>query len=64
VACGKFLKTCTYQKVLTDEGSAMVGEYTSRLCALEGFAGHGAMTTLMVAATFVAIAVFYCIGLV
>src|SRR3984957_14074278 len=25
---GKFLKTCTYQKVLTDEASAMVGEYT------------------------------------
>jgi hypothetical protein len=29
---GKFLKTCTYQKVLTDEASAMVGEYCSRLC--------------------------------
>ena len=38
---GKFLKTCTYQRVLTDEASAMVGEYCSRLCALEGFAGHG-----------------------
>jgi sulfopropanediol 3-dehydrogenase len=37
---GKFLKTCTYQKVLTDEASALVGEYCSRLCALEGFAGH------------------------
>ena len=37
---GKFLKTCTYQRVLTDEASAMVGEYCSRLCALEGFAGH------------------------
>ena len=34
---GKFLKTCTYQKVLTDEASAMVGEYCSRLCVLEGF---------------------------
>src|SRR5690606_26649035 len=29
---GKFLKTCTYQKVTTDEASAMVGEYCSRLC--------------------------------
>jgi sulfopropanediol 3-dehydrogenase len=37
---GKFLKTCTYQKVTTDEASALVGEYCSRLCALEGFAGH------------------------
>ncbi len=37
---GKFLKTCTYQWVLTDEASAMVGEYCSRLCMLEGFAGH------------------------
>lgn len=38
---GKFLKTCTYQRIVTDEASAMVGEYCSRLCALEGFAGHG-----------------------
>ncbi len=37
---GKFMKTCTWQKVLTDEASAMVGLYCSRLCALEGFAGH------------------------
>ena len=33
---GKFIKTCTYQKVLTDEASTMVGEYCSRLCTLEG----------------------------
>jgi sulfopropanediol 3-dehydrogenase len=37
---GKFLKTCTYQRVLTAEASVHVGEYCSRLCALEGFAGH------------------------
>lgn len=37
---GKFIKTCTYQRVLTDEASVHVGEYCSRLCALEGFAGH------------------------
>ena len=37
---GKFLKTCTYQKVLTDEAAVLIGEYCSRLCALEGFAGH------------------------
>ena len=37
---GKFIKTCTYQHVLTDEASVLVGEYCSRLCGMEGFAGH------------------------
>ena len=37
---GKFIKTCTYQRVLTPAASVMVGEYCSRLCAIEGFAGH------------------------
>ena len=37
---GKFIKTCTYQRVLTEEASVHVGEYCSRLCALEGFMGH------------------------
>jgi sulfopropanediol 3-dehydrogenase len=45
---GKFLKTCTYQRVLTDEASAMVGSYCSRLCALEGFVGHGEQANLRV----------------
>ena len=36
---GKFIKTCTYQRV-TEQASAMVGQYCSRLCAVEGFAGH------------------------
>lgn len=36
---GKFIKTCTYQRV-KPEATAMVGEYCSRLCAVEGFAGH------------------------
>ena len=45
---GKFLKTCTYQKILTDEASAMVGEYCSRLCALEGFSGHGEQANIRV----------------
>jgi sulfopropanediol 3-dehydrogenase len=44
---GKFLKTCTYQKV-KPEASAMIGEYCSRLCALEGFAGHKAQADLRV----------------
>jgi sulfopropanediol 3-dehydrogenase len=37
---GKFIKTHTYQEVRTDEASALVGEYGSRLCDLEGFKGH------------------------
>ncbi len=45
---GKFLKTCTYQRVLTDEASAMIGGYASRLCALEGFVGHGEQANLRV----------------
>ncbi len=36
---GKFIKTCTYQRV-TEEASVVVGEYCSRLCAIEGFMGH------------------------
>ncbi|MGA0236233.1 MAG: histidinol dehydrogenase [Alphaproteobacteria bacterium] len=37
---GKFLKTHSYQKILTDEAATMIGEYGSRLCILEGFVGH------------------------
>ncbi len=36
---GKFLKTCTYQEV-TDAASVVVGDYCSRLCAIERFWGH------------------------
>ena len=45
---GKFIKTCTYQRVLTDEASALIGEYCSRLCGLEGFAGHGEQANIRV----------------
>jgi sulfopropanediol 3-dehydrogenase len=45
---GKFLKNCTYQRVLTDEASALVGSYASRLCALEGFVGHGEQANIRV----------------
>lgn len=45
---GKFIKTCTYQKVLTDEASAYVGRYCSRLCALEGMLGHAEQANLRV----------------
>lgn len=44
---GKFIKTCTYQRV-TPEASAAIGEYCSRLCELEGFAGHKAQADLRV----------------
>ena len=45
---GKFMKTCTYQKVLTDEASAMIGEYCSRLCILEGFVAHAEQANIRV----------------
>jgi len=45
---GKFLKTCTYQKVMSDEASAMIGRYGSRLCMLEGFAGHAEQANIRV----------------
>ena len=45
---GKFLKTCTYQKVLTDRASAMIGAYASRLCHMEGFVGHAEQANIRV----------------
>jgi sulfopropanediol 3-dehydrogenase len=45
---GKFMKTCTYQKVLTDEASAMIGEVCSRLCMLEGFVAHAEQANVRV----------------
>ncbi len=45
---GKFLKTCTYQKVLTDEASALIGRYCSRLCILEGFSAHAEQANVRV----------------
>ena len=36
---GKFIKTHTYQRI-TEAASVEVGKYCSRLCDLEGFAGH------------------------
>ena len=45
---GKFLKTCTYQKVLTDQASARIGEVCSRLCILEGFSAHAEQANVRV----------------
>lgn len=45
---GKFLKTHSYQCVLTDEAATMVGEYGSRLCMLEGFVGHAEQCNIRV----------------
>ena len=45
---GKFLKTHSYQKVMTDEAAAMIGEYGSRLCMLEGFVGHAEQCNIRV----------------
>jgi len=45
---GKFLKTHSYQRILTDEAAVMIGEYGSRLCILEGFIGHAEQCNLRV----------------
>jgi sulfopropanediol 3-dehydrogenase len=45
---GKFIKTHSYQKILTDEAATLVGEYCSRLCTLEGFAGHAEQANVRV----------------
>jgi sulfopropanediol 3-dehydrogenase len=45
---GKFIKTCTYQRV-SPKATATIGEYCSRLCELEGFAGHKAQADIRVA---------------
>ena len=45
---GKFLKTHSYQKIMTDEAAAMIGAYGSRLCMLEGFVGHAEQCNIRV----------------
>lgn len=45
---GKFLKTCTYQRILTDEASARVGAYASRLSIMENFIGHAEQANIRV----------------
>ena len=45
---GKFIKTVTYQRVTDPQSSALIGEYCSRLCAIENFAGHQAQADIRV----------------
>lgn len=45
---GKFIKTHTYQRIVTDEASAAIGARGSRLCMLEGFAGHAEQANMRV----------------
>jgi len=45
---GKFIKTHTYQRVLSDAASAAIGAYCSRLCMLEGFVGHAEQANVRV----------------
>jgi sulfopropanediol 3-dehydrogenase len=45
---GKFLRTTTYQRITDPESSATIGEYCSRLCAIENFAAHQAQADLRV----------------
>jgi sulfopropanediol 3-dehydrogenase len=45
---GKFLKTHSYQKILTDSAAAQMGAVCSRLCMLEGFVGHAEQANVRV----------------
>jgi sulfopropanediol 3-dehydrogenase len=45
---GKFLKTCTYQEIRSDAASAEIGRVCSRLCIMEGFAGHAEQANVRV----------------
>ena len=45
---GKFIKTHTNQRVLSDAASGLIGEYCSRLCMLEGFAGNAEQANVRV----------------
>ena len=45
---GKFIKTHTYQRILTDEAATKVAEYCSRLCILEGFVGHAEQANIRI----------------
>jgi sulfopropanediol 3-dehydrogenase len=45
---GKFIKTVTYQRVTDPASSVLIGEYCSRLCAIETFAGHQAQADIRV----------------
>ncbi len=45
---GKFLKTHSYQRILTDAAATEIGAYGSRLCLLEGFVGHAEQCNIRV----------------
>ncbi len=45
---GKFLKTHSYQRILTDEAAATIGACCSRRCLLEGFVGHAEQANVRV----------------
>lgn len=45
---GKFMKTHSYQRIMTDAAAALIGEYGSRLCMLEGFVGHAEQCNIRV----------------
>lgn len=45
---GKFLKTHSYQRIVSDEAAVTIGSYCSRLCMLEGFVGHAEQANLRV----------------
>ncbi|MEM9201648.1 MAG: histidinol dehydrogenase [Actinomycetota bacterium] len=45
---GKYIKTLTYQRINDPASSVVIGEYCSRLCEIENFAGHAAQADIRV----------------
>ncbi|MEM8706370.1 MAG: histidinol dehydrogenase [Actinomycetota bacterium] len=45
---GKYIKTLTYQRITDPASSVVIGEYCSRLCEIENFAGHAAQADIRV----------------
>ena len=45
---GKFLKTCTYQRIDSDQASSEIGEHCSYLSTMEGFAGHAEQANIRI----------------
>lgn len=45
---GKFLKTCTYQYISTNQAAVETAEYCSRLCSFDGMVAHKAQSDLRI----------------
>ena len=45
---GKFIKTCTYQRITDDKTAASIGAFCSRLSMLEGMSGHAEQANIRI----------------